>query len=150
MAYDIGPFDGGGNLGARRLLALANHLDTVRDADYDHHFWRRERSDGSCVMCALGHGVNALPEVIGLRWGRAGEADIVRLDGSGVTENTIALAAEVFGLSIDDATIMFGMGPCTAAFYRAARIEDIRPRLVAAAIRQFALAKMAAHETVAV
>jgi hypothetical protein len=141
MAYDIGPFDGG-NLGAKRLLALAGHLETVRDADYDHHFWRRQRSDGSCVMCALGHGVDALPDVIGLRWGRAGEGDIVRLDGSGVTENTIALAAEVFGLSIDDATIMFGMGPCTAAFYGASRIEDIKPRAVATAIRRFALARM--------
>lgn len=144
MAYDIGPFDSGGNLGARRLLALADHLESVRDADYDHHFWKRERSDGRRVMCALGHGVDALPEVIGLRWGRAGEGDIVRLDGSGVTENTIALAAEAFGLSIDHATMMFGMGPCTTAFYRVARIEDIKPRSVAAALREFACEKMLA------
>lgn len=144
MAYDIGPFDGGGNQGAKRLLALAQHLETVKDQDYDHLSWRRVRSNGSWAMCALGHGVTALPEVIGLRWREPGAADVVRLDGSGITQNTLALAAEVFELSIDEASTIFGVGVNTAAFYGAAGVSGIRPKVVAAAIREFACARIVA------
>lgn len=144
MAYDIGPLGGGGDLGAKRLLALANHLETVRDQDYDHHYWRRQRSDGSWVMCALGHGVTAIPELIGLRWREPESSDVVRLDGSGTTQNTLILAAEVFELSIEEATMIFGMGPYTVAFYGALGVSAIKPRAVVAAIRELALAKMGA------
>jgi hypothetical protein len=143
MAYDIDPFDGGGDQGAKRLLALANHLETLKDEDYDHYTWRRQRRDGSWVMCALGHGVSAMPEAIGLRWREPGSADVVRLDGSGITQNTLTLAAEAFGITIDEAATMFGIGPYAVAFYGAANVWGIKPKSVAAAIRSFALAKLA-------
>jgi len=144
MAYDIDPFDGSGNQGVQRLLALANHLETVSDQDYDHDTWRRQCSDGGWAMCALGHGVSALPDVIGLRWREPGSADIVRLDGGGLTQDTLALAAEAFDLSLDEAMMIFGIAPNTAAFYGAPTVSGIRPKAVAAAIRRFAFARMAA------
>ena len=144
MAYDIGPFDSGGNRGAKRLLALADFLETVSDEDYDHHTWRRQRGDGSWVMCALGHGVTALPDLIGLRWREPGTAEVVRLDGSGITQNTVSLAAEAFELSIDEAATMFGIGLYTVAFYGALGVSGIKPKAVAAALREFATAKLGA------
>jgi len=144
MAYDIGPFDGGGGgRGARRLLALASYLETVADRDYDHHTWRRARADGSWAMCALGHGVTALPHVIGLRWREPDGADVVRLDGSGITQNTLTLAAEAFEIGVDDAATIFGVGLYTAAFYGAREISQIRPKAVAASMRAFAGARLA-------
>jgi hypothetical protein len=144
MAYDMEPFDGGGNQGARRLLALASHLETVRDEDYDHYTWRRQRRDGSWVMCALGHAVSSMPDAIGLRWREPGSVDVVRLDGSGITQNTLTLAAEAFGLSTDEAATMFGIGPYAIAFYGAPNVWRIKPKAVAGAIRRFAFAKMTA------
>lgn len=141
MAYDIGPIDGG-NQGAQRLLALADHLQTLSDDDYDHSAW--QRSDGGGAMCALGHGVSALPAVIGLRWRRPHSADVVRLDGSGVTLSTLALASEVFDLSSDEAATIFGIAPNTVTFYRSRGVADIKPKAVAAALRGFALARLAA------
>jgi hypothetical protein len=117
MAYDIGPFEGGGGLGARRLLALAAYLETLRDQDYDHRTWRRRGVDGAWTMCALGHGVTALPDVIGLRWREPDSADVVRMDGSGITQNALNLAAEAFELSLDEAATIFGMGLYTVGFY---------------------------------
>lgn len=148
MAYDIGPIDGGGGEGARRLLALANHLETVRDHDYRHDTWRTRRPDGSWAMCALGHGVTALPDLIGLRWREPESADIVRLDGSGITQNTVTLAAEAFSISLEEAAILFGMGPYTASFYGASVIPEIKPKKVAAAIRAFVIARAAAQTAV--
>jgi hypothetical protein len=148
MAYDIGPLDGSAK-GARRLLALADHLDTVRDRDYDHRVWRRRGEDGGWVMCALGHAVSALPEVIGLRWRDAESLDVVRLDGSGVTENALCLAAEVFEIAPDEAAALFGAGLYTVAFYGPRGIFGLRPRVVAAAIRTFATARLAVSLRVA-
>jgi hypothetical protein len=144
MAYDIGPLDGGGGQGAKRLLALAAYLETVRDQDYDHRTWRRQGRDGSWAMCALGHGVAALPDVIGLRWREPGSADVVRLDGSGVTENALNLAAEVFELSLDEAAAIFGAGLYTVGFYGPRGVFGLKPATVAAAIREFACTRMAA------
>jgi hypothetical protein len=146
MAYDIGPFDsgGGGNLGARRLLALANHLETVRDQDYDHRTWRRRRGDGSWAMCALGHAVTALPDLVGLRWREPDCADIVRIDGSGFTENALTLAAESFELSLEEAATLFGIGLYTVAFYGAPGVSRVKPRAVSAALRRFAMDRMTA------
>jgi hypothetical protein len=143
MAYDIDPFDGDGHHGVQRLLALAAHLETLRDDAYDHRAWLCEGVDGARAMCALGHGVTALPDVIGLRWRKPGDAEIVRLDGSGVTQSTLALAAEAFELSPDEASMIFGIGPNTVAFYGAVGLTGIKPKRAAAAIRQFAFAKMA-------
>jgi len=142
MAYDIGPLDGGRNDGARRLLALADHLETVSDQHYDHRTWRRHRRDGSWAMCALGHGVSALPDVIGLRWREPGSSDVVRLDGSGVTEHTLTLAAEAFGLSDDEANMIFGVGLYTVVFYGSS-VFAAKPKAVAAAIRMFAMSRLA-------
>lgn len=142
MAYDIGPLDGGGQ-GVKRLLALASYLETVRDQDYDHRAWRRRSPDGSWVMCALGHGITALPDLIGLRWRDPENADVVRLDGSGVTENALNLAAEAFELSHDEAAAIFGAGLYTVTFYGPS-VFNVKPRTVAAAIRDFACAKMTA------
>jgi hypothetical protein len=143
MPYDIGPLDGGGETGPRRLLALADYLDTVDDRHYDHRTWRRRRPDGSWAMCALGHGVTTLPDVIGLRWREPDSADVVRLDGSGLTENTLTLASEAFGLTEDEAEMIFGVGLWTVAFYGPSAVFRARPRQVSAAIRRFALAKLA-------
>ena len=142
MAYDIGPLDGGGR-GARRLLALADYLETVSDPHYDHRTWRRRRPDGSWAMCALGHAVTALPDVIGLRWREPDSPEVVRLDGSGVTENALTLAAEAFEISQDEADMMFGVGLYTVAFYGASAVFSARPRAVAAAIRAVAASKLA-------
>ena len=143
MAYDIGPLEGGGDIGSRRLLALADHLESVDEMAYDHRSWRRRLGDGSWAMCALGHAVAALPDVVGLRWGGPGDGGIVRLDGSGVTEDALILAAEAFGLSDDEARMIFGVGLYTVAFYGAAGAFRVRPKAVAAAIRAFALARLA-------
>lgn len=144
MAYDIGPIDGGGHdQGAWRLLALADHLETVGDRHYDHRIWRRRRPDGSWAMCALGHAVSALPDLIGLRWREPGSADVVRLDGSGVTEDPLKLAAEAFGLSDDEARMIFGVGLYTVGFYGPAAVFRAGPKAVAAAIRAFAAARLA-------
>ncbi len=151
MAYDIGPFeDGGGGRnsggqGARRLLALADYLETVPDRAYDHKAWRRRGPDGDWVMCALGHGVTALPDLIGLRWRSPGGGDVVRTDGSGMTENALNLAAEVFELSLDEAAAIFGAGLYTVSFYGQHGVYRLTPRTAAAAIRRFALAKLAAR-----
>jgi len=144
MAYDIDPFDGGGNQGVQRLLALADYLATLGDEAYDHRAWLCEGGDGAGAMCALGHGVSALPSVIGLRWRKPGDAEIVRLDGSGVTQSTLALAAEVFELTPDEASMIFGIGPNTVSFYGAVGLTDIKPTRAAAAIRRFAFTKMEA------
>jgi hypothetical protein len=143
MPYDIGPLDGGGSEGARRLLVLADYLETVSDREYDHRTWRRQNRDGSWAMCALGHGVTALPDVIGLRWREPGSAEVVRLDGSGVTENTLTLAAEAFGLTADEAEMIFGVGLYTVAFYGPGAVFGARPKAVAASIRKFARRKLA-------
>jgi len=142
MAYDIGPLDNGGNLGVQRLLGLAAYLENVPDGDYDHRIWRRRRGDGSWAMCALGHGVTALPDLIGLRWRTPDSRDIVRLDGSGVTQDPLTLAAEVFELSHDDAARIFGMGLYTVGFYGPRGGFGVTPRTAAAAIREFAVARM--------
>ena len=142
MAYDIGLLDGGGEPGPRRLLALADYLETIGDKAYDHRTWRRRLDDGSWAMCALGHAVTGLPEVIGLRWRDEDGADVVRLDGSGVTEDALALAAEAFGLSDDETRMIFGAGLYTVAFYGRQAVFGARPKSVAEAIRAFALARL--------
>lgn len=143
MAYDIGLLDGGGDEGPRRLLALADYLETVGDKAYDHRIWRRLRGDGSWAMCALGHAVTALPDLIGLRWREPDGCEVVRLDGSGVTEDALTLAAEAFGLSDDEARMIFGVGLYTVAFYGASAVFGARPKAVAAAIRAFAISRIA-------
>ena len=142
MPFDIGPIDGGGR-GARRLLALATYLETVADDDYDQRAWRRRREDGAWVMCALGHGVSALPDLIGLRWRNADSTDVVRLDGSGLTEDAITLAAEAFELGLDEAAMLFGIGTRAKAFCGLGDGVRGDPRAVAAAIRKLALARIA-------
>jgi hypothetical protein len=160
MPYDIGPVEAP-HLGARRLLALADHIETVAPRDYNHRHWRDVLTSGQCVMCALGHGVTALPKVIGLRWrrkpkpgqlGMFGNGDIERLDGTTITvvgtdrSDNIELAAEAFELSYNEAAMIFGAITWEAArFYGLDHIHaPLTPRMVAKAIRAFALAKMAA------
>jgi hypothetical protein len=142
MAYDIGPVDGGGS-GAGKLLALADYLETVRPQDYDHRVWRRPQPDGSWKMCALGHAVTALPDLIGLRWRSPTSQDVVRMDGSGVTENVLGLAAEAFELSVEEAASLFGVGLYTIEVYGARGAFGLTPRAAAAAIRRFACTRMA-------
>jgi hypothetical protein len=146
MAYDIGPLDGGGGggRGARRLLALADYLQRVPGARYDHRAWRRRTPGGGWAMCALGHAVDGLPDLIGLRW-RAPETsdDVVRLDGSGMTEDPLVLAAEAFELTEDEARMIFGVGLYTVGFYGPAAVFRASPQEVACAIRAFAAAKLA-------
>jgi hypothetical protein len=148
MAYDIGPIEGGGG-GAGKLLALADHLETVRDQDYDHRAWRRQKPDGSWTMCALGHAVTALPDLIGLRWRSPTSQDVVRRDGSGMTENVLALAAEAFELTVEEAASIFGVGLYTVAFYGPAGAFGLTPGAAAAAIRNFACAWMAMSQLAA-
>jgi hypothetical protein len=144
MAYDIGPLDDGGGSGARRLLALADYLETVPRAAYDHRAWRRRRPNGGWAMCALGHAVDGLPDLIGLRWrAPASSDDVVRSDGSGLTENPLSLAAEAFELSEDEARMIFGVGLYTEGFYGPAAVFAASPKQVAAAIRAFAAARLA-------
>jgi hypothetical protein len=143
MAYDIGPLDGGGSDGARRLLALADYLETVSEKHYDHRIWRRRRGDGSWAMCALGHAVSGLPDVIGLRWREPGGVDVVRLDGSGVTEDALTLAGEAFELTHEEAQMIFGVGLYTVTFYGSSAVFGAKPKEVAATIREFARAKLA-------
>jgi len=145
MAYDIGQSNGGSADGARRLLALADHLETIRDRDYDHRTWRRRRPDGGWTMCALGHAITALPEVIGLRWRASDSSDVVRLDGTGVMEAPLTLAAEAFGLTDDEARMIFGVGLYTVSFYGPRAVLPASPRDVAAAIRAFALSRLASQ-----
>lgn len=142
MPYDIGPLDGGEDRNLR-LLALADYLETVSDQHYDHRTWRRLRSDGSWAMCALGHAVTALPHVVGLRWREPDSPEIVRLDGSGVTEHALTLAAEAFGITLDEANMMFGVGLYTVAFYGPSAVFRAKPKQVASAIRKYALVKLA-------
>ena len=149
MPYDIGPLDGGQDR-TTRLLALADYLETVRDEHYDHRTWRRLRSDGSWAMCALGHAVTALPHVVGLRWREPDSAEIVRLDGSGVTEHALTLAAEAFGITLDEANMIFGVGLYTVAFYGPSAVFRAKPRTVATAIRKYALLKLARSRAAAV
>jgi hypothetical protein len=141
MAYDIGPLDNG-RLGSSRLLALAAYLETVPDADYDHRTWRRPREDGGWSMCALGHGVQALPDLIGLRWRTPESGDVVRLDGSGVTSHALALASEAFEITLDEAAALFGVGLGTVRCYGRHGGFAVRPAQAAAAIRALALAKI--------
>lgn len=145
MAYDIGRFDGGAAESARRLLALADHLATVKAQDYDHRTWRRRRPDGGWTMCALGHAITALPEVIGLRWRTPESSDVVRLDGTGFTEAPLMLAAEAFGLTDDEARMIFGVGLYTVSFYGPSAVFAATPGKVAAAIRAFALSRLASQ-----
>jgi hypothetical protein len=149
MPYDIGHIDGGEDR-TRRLLALADYLDTVSDQHYDHRTWRRLRADGSWAMCALGHAVTALPHVVGLRWREPDSAEIVRLDGSGVTEHALTLAAEAFGLTIEEANMIFGVGLYTVAFYGPSAVFRAKPRTVASAIRKYALLKLARNRAHAI
>lgn len=142
MPYDIGPMDGG-ERGAGRLLALADYLETIPEDSYDHRVWRRRRPDGSWAMCALGHAVAGLPDLIGLRWRDADSLDVVRQDGSGLTEDPLVLAAEAFELSEDEARMIFGVGLYTVSFYGPTAVFRARPRTVAAAIRAFAATKLA-------
>ena len=143
MAYDIGRLDGGDGAGPRRLLALADHLETIDDKHYDHRTWRRQRGDGSWAMCALGHAVTSLPYVVGLRWRDPGSADIVRIDGSGLMEDALTLAAEAFELTDEEARMIFGVGLYTVDFYGAAAVFGPKPKTVAATIRAFVLSRLA-------
>jgi hypothetical protein len=144
MAFDIGPLGPGESQGAKRLLALAAYLETVPQAEYDHRTCRRRRTDGSWAMCAIGHGISALPEVIGLRWRNAESQDVVRLDGSGATEHEFALIAEAFDLNPEDTAMIFGVGLNTVNFYGPQGIYGLEPSAVARAIRAFALTRLAA------
>lgn len=137
MAYDIGPIEGGGGASGK-LLALADHLETVRDQDYDHRVWRRLQPGGSWKMCALGHAVTALPDLIGLRWRSPTSQDVVRMDGSGVTENVLSLAAEAFELTVEEAASLFGVGLYTVEVYGPGGAFGLTPRAAATAIRNFA------------
>jgi hypothetical protein len=144
MAYDIGRLDTGGGRGARRLLALADYLDRTPGEAYDHRAWRRRRPDGGWAMCALGHAVDGLPDLIGLRWrAPATCGDVVRMDGSGMTEDPLTLAAEAFELTDDEARMIFGVGLYTVGFYGPAAVFRATPKEVAGAIRAFAAAKLA-------
>jgi hypothetical protein len=150
MAYDIGPLDSGESRGARRLLALADHLETVAPGDYDHRIWRRRRPDGGWAMCALGHAVTALPDLIGLRWRKAEVGgEVVRMDGSGLTVDPLRLAAEAFELTDDEARMIFGVGLYTVDFYGPSAVFRATPAEVAQAIRAFAAARLAALQPVA-
>ena len=143
MAYDIGPMDeGGAGRGARRLLALADYLETIPDQAYDHRVWRRDDPGGGRAMCALGHAVTALPDLIGLRWRSPESGDVVRMDGSGVTQDELVLAAEAFELSLDEARRIFGVGLYTVDFYGPAGAFGLTPGAAATAIRSFALARL--------
>lgn len=144
MAFDMGPLGLGSDRGTMRLLALAGHLEQVADDEYDHRTCRRRRADGQWAMCALGHGVSALPEVIGLRWRDAESLDVVRLDGSGLMERELDLVAEAFDLTGDDAAMIFGVGLNTVSFYGPQGIYGLTPKAVAAAIRRFAYARVVA------
>lgn len=144
MAFDICPLEPDSDRGTRRLLALAGYLERVPNDEYDHRTCRRRRSDGSWAMCALGHGVSALPAVIGLRWRDAESHDVVRLDGSGLTEHELDLVAEAFDLTEEDAAMIFGVGLNTVRFYGPQGIYALTPKAVAEAIRQFAHARLAA------
>src|SRR6202043_4031614 len=106
--------------------------------------WRRRREDGAWVMCALGHGVTALPDLIGLRWRTADSTSVVRLDGSGLTEDAITLAAEAFELGLDEAAMLFGIGTRARAFCGAGDDARGNPRAVAAAIRRLASMRLSA------
>lgn len=143
MAYDIGPLDNGGDRGARRLLALSDHLESIDQSTYDHRVWRRRRGDGGWAMCAFGHAVSALPDLIGLRWRDDESLEVVRQDGSGVTEDPLILAAEAFDLTLEEAQMIFGVGLYTVAFYGPAAVFKAKPKTVAAAIRAYALRRMA-------
>jgi hypothetical protein len=144
MAFDVGPLGPGDDRGAMRLLALAAYLETVPDGEYDHRTCRRKQADGSWAMCAIGHGITALPDVIGLRWRSAESHDVVRLDGSGKTEHEFDLIAESFDLSAEDAEMIFGVGLNTVKFYGPKGIYGLKPKAVARAIRLFAQARLAA------
>ncbi len=143
MAFDIGPVEPGRHPGARRLLALAAYLETVPEADYDHRTWRRRRPDGGWAMCALGHGVTALPDVIGLRWRTPDGLDLVRLDGSGVTAHGLQLAAEAFEITLEEAAAVFGVGLGTVRSYGPRGAFGLKPAQAAAALRTLAAAKLA-------
>jgi hypothetical protein len=143
MAFDIGPLGPGDDRGARRLLALAAYLETVHESEYDHRTCRRRQADGSWAMCAIGHGITALPDVIGLRWRNAESHDMVRLDGSGKTEHEFDLIAEAFDLSAEDAEMIFGVGLNTVKFYGPQGIYGLKPKAVAHAIRSFAQVRIA-------
>jgi len=149
MPFDIGHLGDSGR-GARRLLALAAYLETVADGAYDQRAWRRRAPDGSWTMCALGHGATALPDLIGLRWRSEEGAELVRLDGSGVTEDPITLAAEAFEISFAEAMALFGVGVHTTRLLGARRPADVRPKAIAAALRAVALAKLPADPEPAV
>ena len=143
MAYDIGPMDeGGAGRGARRLLALADYLETIPEGAYDHRVWRRDGPDGERVMCALGHAVTALPDLIGLRWRSPDSGDVVRMDGSGVTQDELVLGAEAFELTLDEARRIFGVGLYTVDFYGPSGTFGLTPGAAAAAIRAFAHARL--------
>ena len=142
MAYDIGVLDGGDGAGPRRLLALADYLETIDPKHYDHRTWRRRLSDGSWAMCALGHAASGLPDVVGLRWRAPDSADIVRIDGSGFMADALALAGEAFELTDEEARMIFGVGLHTVDFYGAAAVFGAKPKSIAATIRTFALARI--------
>ena len=143
MAFDIGPLGPGDDRGAKRLLALAGYLECVPEEEYDHRTCRRRQADGSWAMCAIGHGISALPQVIGLRWRDAESHDVVRLDGSGKTEHEFDLIAEAFDLTPEDAAMIFGVGLNTVNFYGPQGIYGLKPKAVARAIRLFAQARLA-------
>jgi hypothetical protein len=67
----------------------------------------------------------------------------VRLDGGGLTENALNLAAEVFELTLDEAATIFGAGLYTVGFYGQRGVFGLKPSAAAAAIREFAYLKMA-------
>ncbi len=143
MAFDVGPLGPGDDRGAMRLLALAAYLETVPEGEYDHRTCRRKQADGSWAMCAIGHGITALPDVIGLRWRDAESHDVVRLDGSGRTEHEFDLIAEAFDITAEDSEMIFGVGLNTVKFYGPQGIYGLKPTAVARAIRAFAQAKLA-------
>lgn len=147
MAYDIGPLDSGGHLGARRLLALADYLETVPDENYDQTRWREVKPGCGTICCAFGHAVEGLGEQLGIKWFGV-KTVIPRLGNPGRWHHNIDAAAEVFELDLGDALQLFGGGDWHAAQLGLSYEHELTPARVARNIRAFALAKLQVKENV--
>jgi len=111
-------------MNAKRLLTLANVLDSVPDEQFDINlFWEGKPHDCGFVGCALGW-ATTIPEFAKAGFGRDEGLGYPIFGG----QTSISAGASFFGLDYDDAYLMF-MPVGYRELYRPATAKDVADKI---------------------
>lgn len=123
------------HVGLRRLLRLADHLDTVPRKSFDMRYWRAEGANCGTVSCAAGHACS-IPSF--RKAGLVMEYDYTMYAGLKVfmvkykSDESFDALAQFFGISSEDAEFLFNPQQYNQYFY-----ANITTKQVANRIRKY-------------